>query len=141
MLLIKEEFDAWQPGEHTGTFRGNNLALVSATAAIEIYWRCQAFSQTIHRLGDFTRRRLEAIASKHGNKFAVRGRGMAWGFDCEMPEIAAATTRKAFEKGLILERCGRVDEVIKILPALTIDSETLNEGLNIFEDSLVETLR
>ncbi|SDH41491.1 diaminobutyrate aminotransferase apoenzyme [Bradyrhizobium sp. Rc2d] len=141
MLLIKEEFDAWQPGEHTGTFRGNNLALVSATAAIEIYWRCRAFSQTIHHLGDFTRRRLETIASEHGNRFAVRGRGMAWGFDCEMPEIAAATTRTAFEKGLILERCGRVDEVIKFLPALTIDSETLDEGLNIFEESLVKTLR
>lgn len=29
MLLIKEAIDAWEPGEHTGTFRGNNLALVS----------------------------------------------------------------------------------------------------------------
>ncbi|MGY3361739.1 diaminobutyrate-2-oxoglutarate transaminase [Bradyrhizobium sp. GM0.4] len=36
MLLIEEEFDAWQPGEHTGTFRGNNLALVCATAAINL---------------------------------------------------------------------------------------------------------
>lgn len=141
MLLIKEEFDAWRPGEHTGTFRGNNLALVSATAAMNIYWHSRAFSHGIQQMGELMRRRLEAIASEHGNSFAVRGRGMALGFDCQMAEIADATARKAFEKGLILERCGSVDQVAKFFPALTIDSETLNQGLEIFEESLVDTLK
>lgn len=141
MLLIKEEFDAWRPGEHTGTFRGNNLALVSATAAMNIYWRSRAFSQDVQRMGELLRRRLEAIASEHGNSFAVRGRGMAMGFDCQMAEIAEATASKAFEKGLILERCGPGDQVAKFLPALTIDTETLNQGLEIFEESLVEALK
>ncbi|RWM48002.1 MAG: diaminobutyrate--2-oxoglutarate transaminase [Mesorhizobium sp.] len=141
VLLIKEEIDAWQPGEHTGTFRGNNLALVSATAAINIYWRDQTFSQSVQHLGDLLRRRLEAISLKHGNSFAVRGRGMALGFDCQMAEVAEATTRRAFEKGLIVERCGPVDQVIKFLPALSIDSKTLSQGLDIFEESLAETLK
>lgn len=140
MLLIKDEFDVWQPGEHTGTFRGNNLALVSAKAAIDVYWRSRTFSQQVERMGEVMRTRLEAIASKHSNSFAVRGRGMALGFDCRTAEIAAATTRKAFDKGLIIERCGPVDEVVKFLPALTIDHETLNEGLDLFEQSLAETL-
>nr|WP_139481452.1 diaminobutyrate--2-oxoglutarate transaminase [Bradyrhizobium ivorense] len=140
MLLIKEGLDAWRPGEHTGTFRGNNLALVSATAAINLYWRCRTFSQGVHRMGELMRRRLEAIASEHGNSLAVRGRGMALGFDCQTAEIAELTTRKAFEKGLIVERCGPVDQVVKFLPALTIDLEVLNRGLEIFEESLVETL-
>ncbi|WP_213290996.1 diaminobutyrate--2-oxoglutarate transaminase [Bradyrhizobium sp. sGM-13] len=141
MLLIKEELDEWRPGEHTGTFRGNNLALVSATAAINIYWRSPTFSEGVHRMGEVIRRRLKAIASQYGDRFAVRGRGMAFGFDCQIAEIAAATSRKAFEKGLILERCGSVDEVVKFLPALTIDSETLDQGLEIFERSLAEALK
>lgn len=141
MLLIKEEFDAWRPGEHTGTFRGNNLALVSATAAIDIYWRDQAFSQEVQRIGEVMRRRLEVIASEYGNSFAVRGRGMALGFDCQMSEIAEATSRKAFEKGLIVERCGPVDQVVKFLPALTIDLDTLNQGLEIFEEALDQALK
>lgn len=140
MLLIKEELDAWQPGEHTGTFRGNNLALVSATAAMNIYWRSRTFSEEVRRMGELMRRRLDAIASDHGNIFVVRGRGMALGFDCEIARVAEATTRKAFEKGLMIERCGPVDQVIKFLPALTIDVETLVRGLDIFEESLVETL-
>lgn len=140
ILLIKEEVDAWQPGEHTSTFRGNNLALVSATAAIDMYWRSQTFSLGIQRMGELMRQRLEASSSKYGNNFAVRGRGMALGFDCQTAEIAAATARIAFEKGLIVERCGPVDQVIKLLPALTIDTETLSQGLEIFEESLAETL-
>lgn len=141
MLLIKEERDIWRPGEHTGTFRGNNLALVSANEALNLYWRNRTFSHGVHRMGELMRRRLEDIASEHGNSFAVRGRGMALGFDCQMAEIAEATVGKAFEKGLIIERCGPVDQVIKLLPALTIDLETLNQGLEIFEESLAEVLK
>ncbi|WP_407121396.1 diaminobutyrate--2-oxoglutarate transaminase [Bradyrhizobium sp. STM 3561] len=140
MLLIKEEIDAWEPGEHTSTFRGNNLALVSATAAINIYWRSRTFSEGVQRLSDLVRRRLEAISFKHGNRFAVRGRGLALGFDCQMAEIAEVTSRKAFDKGLIVERCGPDDQVLKVFPALTIDSDTLSQGLEIFEESLAETL-
>lgn len=141
MLLIKEEVDAWQPGEYTGTFRGNNLALVSATAAIDLYWRSRTFSREVQRIGELMRRRLEAIATEYSNSFSVRGRGMALGLDCQMPEIAEATTRKAFEKGLMVERCGAVDQVVKFLPALTIDCETLNQGLEIFEESLAEAVK
>lgn len=141
MLLIKEERDIWRPGEHTGTFRGNNLALVSANEALNLYWRSRTFSQGVHRMGELMKRRLEGIASEHGNSFAVRGRGMALGFDCKMAEIAQTTVGKAFEKGLIVERCGPVDQVIKLLPALTIDLETLNQGLEIFEESLAEVLK
>ncbi|WP_246740503.1 diaminobutyrate--2-oxoglutarate transaminase [Bradyrhizobium sp. LCT2] len=129
MLLIREGLDAWRPGEHTGTFRGNNLALVSATAAINIYWRDRIFSEGVKHRGKLMRSRLEAIASEHGDNFSVRGRGMAMGFDCKIAEIAEGTARKAFEKGLIIERCGPTDEVVKFLPALTIDLELLIKGL------------
>lgn len=141
MLLIKEGLDAWRPGEHTATFRGNNLALVTATAALNVYWRSRTFSHGVQRMGELMRHRLEIIASGHGSTFAVRGRGMALGFDCQTAEIAEATTRKAFEKGLIVERCGAVDQVVKFLPALTTDLETVNQGLEIFEESLAETLK
>ncbi|WP_354086625.1 diaminobutyrate--2-oxoglutarate transaminase [Bradyrhizobium sp. S3.3.6] len=140
MLLIKEALDAWEPGEHTGTFRGNNLALVSGNAALTLYWRNQTFSHQVQRLGALMRRRLDAIAHQHGNKFAVRGRGMVCGFDCKTTEIAEAASRKAFANGLIIERCGPTDQVVKFLPALTIDQDTLGQGLDIFEESLTETL-
>lgn len=63
---------------------------------------------------------------------------MALGFDCRIAELAG---RKAFEKGLMVERCGPFDQVIKFLPALTIDCETLKQGLQIFETSLAEIVK
>lgn len=53
---------------------------------------------------------------------------MVCGFDCKTTEIAEATSHGAFEKGLIIERCGPTDQVVKFLPALTIEQETLGQG-------------
>ncbi len=37
LVLMRRELDCWQPGQHTGTFRGNQLAYVAATAALELW--------------------------------------------------------------------------------------------------------
>ena len=39
IVLIERSLDVWKPAEHNGTFRGNNLAFVTATAALEHYWQ------------------------------------------------------------------------------------------------------
>ena len=38
LVLIKPELDQWKPGAHSGTFRGNNLAFVTAAHALDKYW-------------------------------------------------------------------------------------------------------
>ena len=35
IVLHKPEIDVWKPGEHNGTFRGNQLSFVAGKAAIE----------------------------------------------------------------------------------------------------------
>jgi len=44
-VLMRPELDEWKPGEHNGTFRGNNLAFVTAKVAIETYWKDDAFEK------------------------------------------------------------------------------------------------
>jgi diaminobutyrate-2-oxoglutarate transaminase len=39
VTLIRPDLDEWMPGEHNGTFRGNNHAFVTAAAAIEHFWK------------------------------------------------------------------------------------------------------
>ncbi|MDA9440785.1 diaminobutyrate--2-oxoglutarate aminotransferase [Bradyrhizobium sp. CCBAU 51745] len=138
MLLIKDDIDHTWPVQHAGT--ESDLAFAAATAAIDIYWRNCIFSEEVQRMGELARRRLNGIASYQGNSFSIRGRGLALGFDCRRSEIAEATTRNAFGKGLFIKRCPSADEVIQFLPALTIDRATLNQGLDIFEEALAEAL-
>ncbi|WP_247396457.1 MULTISPECIES: aminotransferase class III-fold pyridoxal phosphate-dependent enzyme [unclassified Bradyrhizobium] len=139
MLLIKDEVDHTWPVQHAGTEK-TDIAFAAAAAAIDIYWRDGILSEEVQRLGELARCRLNAIACYYGSSFSVRGRGLALGFDCQTSEIAEATRRNAFARGLFVERCASVGEVIQFLPALTIDSETLNTGLEIFEEALAEAL-
>ena len=46
LVLYKPELDIWEPGEHNGTFRGNQLAFVGGTAALHIgtIKRCRSLS-------------------------------------------------------------------------------------------------
>ncbi|MDA9405343.1 diaminobutyrate--2-oxoglutarate aminotransferase [Bradyrhizobium sp. CCBAU 45384] len=139
MLLIRDEVDHTWPVQHAGTEK-TDIAFAAGAAAIDIYWRDCILSEEVQRLGELARCRLNAIASYYGNCFSVRGRGLALGFNCQTSEIAIATRRNAFARGLFIERCASVGEVIQFLPALTIDRETLNRGLEIFEEALAGAL-
>ncbi|WP_028055507.1 diaminobutyrate--2-oxoglutarate transaminase [Sinorhizobium medicae] len=139
LLLLKPELDVWQPGEHNGTFRGNNLALVTATAALQKYWTDEKLSQGVLEKGRIISERLRQIAQSSPNSLlSVRGRGMMLGLDCSTGKLAERIVRRAFEDGLVVERCGAEDQVIKLLAPLTIDGETLQRGLDILDISVHE---
>ncbi|RWO82076.1 diaminobutyrate--2-oxoglutarate transaminase [Mesorhizobium sp.] len=141
LLLLKPELDVWRPGEHSGTFRGNNLALVTATAALKKYWTNEKLSQCVTQSGRLAGERLQQAAqSGRDHGLAVRGRGMMQGLDCGSGKLAGEIARKAFEYGVVVERCGSEDQVIKVLPPLTIDRETLQRGLDILDKSVHESV-
>jgi diaminobutyrate-2-oxoglutarate transaminase len=137
ILLLRSEFDQWQPGEHNGTFRGNNLAFVTATAALDTYWRDDALSGDVARKSAVVNRRLEAMArSAPSGRASVRGRGMLQGLDCGSGDVAARACSHAFDQGLVIERSGAEGHVIKCLSALTIRDAELADGLDILEASV-----
>lgn len=139
VVLMKPELDQWKPGEHNGTFRGNNFAFVTATAAIDKYWSDDKFSNEIKRKGRYIEERLNKIVELYGEgNFTTRGRGMFQGINCVNGELAGKITKVAFSKGLIIETSGADDHVIKILCPLTIEDSNLKTGLDIIEKSVQE---
>lgn len=134
IVLIKREHDKWKPGEHNGTFRGNNLAFVTATAMLEKYWKDDSFEKELKVKSARLRERLEAMVEKHKpNLVDVKGRGLMTGVRCADPGQAALVTKHAFNEGLIIERCGPEDEVVKCMMPLTTSMAELDEGLDILE--------
>jgi len=139
VVLMKPELDQWKPGEHNGTFRGNNFAFVTAKAAIDHYWSDKQFSNDIKRKGKYISRRLAAIVDQYGEgNFTTRGRGMFQGINCVSGELAGVITQRAFKKGLIIETSGADDHVVKFLCPLTISDESLQRGIDIVENSIKE---
>lgn len=142
LVLLRPGVDVWKPGQHTGTFRGNNLAFVSARVALETYWADAAFAEAVVAKGDLLRGELEQIAAEHPEQgFVVRGRGLMMGIACDSDRtLAGRVSKAAFERGLVIETSGAHDEVLKFLPALTITDDELRRGLAIVRESLAAVL-
>lgn len=138
VALFRPELDQWSPGEHNGTFRGNNHAFVTARAAIEHFWATPDFARRLGELGTLLDARLEEMATEYG--FARKGRGMMQGLDVGCGDLAQTITGNGFKRGLLIETSGAYDEVVKVLSPLTISTEDFSTGLKILEDSIAEAL-
>lgn len=136
LVLMRRDCDTWKPGQHTGTFRGNNLAFVAAKQLLG-YWRDDQLSRQIRANGIVIEKTLNQILKNtNGACTAVRGRGMIWGLEFTNHEMAGRVCKKAFSNGLMIETSGANDQVVKLLPPLTISSSDLNLGLTILNDSI-----
>ncbi|WP_422062300.1 diaminobutyrate--2-oxoglutarate transaminase [Sphingopyxis sp.] len=138
LTLFRPEFDQFSPGEHNGTFRGNNHAFVTATAALRHFWSDDAFQADVRRRGAQLEARLTRIAADYG--FETRGRGMMRGISTGSGELAGTVTAACFDAGLIIETSGAHDEVIKVLAPLVIDDATLGVGLDILETRIRDAM-
>jgi diaminobutyrate-2-oxoglutarate transaminase len=129
LLLIKPEFDQWAPGEHNGTFRGNNLAFVAATAALE-FWRDPVFLRSLISSSQRIRQWLAQVTTEYGLRTVQpRGRGMMSGLAFSDHSIVRRVVDAAYRRKLLIETSGPRGEVIKLLPPLTIEPHVLEEGL------------
>ena len=135
LVLIKPEMDLWAPGEHNGTFRGHCPAFVTATAALS-YWHNTALQNAVVHKSGIVQERLAQMLRKQGADATVRGRGLIQGVDFADVGLAGRVSQACFERGLIIETAGIDDQVLKLLPSLTITEEELLHGLDIIETSL-----
>lgn len=138
LTLIRPHLDLWSPGEHNGTFRGNNAAFVTARAALEHFWRTDEFSTTVQRKGALLHSLLTELAHTD-DQISIRGRGMVQGIVFEEPGRAKEVCRHAFARGVLAETSGPKDEVVKLLPALTMSDEQLHMGISIIASAMTET--
>ncbi|MBQ8621654.1 MAG: diaminobutyrate--2-oxoglutarate transaminase [Oscillospiraceae bacterium] len=141
MVLFKPELDIWEPGQHTGTFRGNQLSLIAGKAGLEYMMENNLLSDVKRKekiVNDFIKNEILPMDSR----ISCRGIGLIWGldfsaFDADMTKSLIAA---CFKNGLIVERVGRDNNVLKLMPPLTIEDELLVKGLAIVKASLAEIL-
>lgn len=141
LVLLHPDLDEFLPGEHNGTFRGNNLAMVAATVAFKQYWKDNTFSEAVVKKGNVLSDRLQAMVDTLPLSAHVRGRGMMQGIAFEPNGFAEAVSKEAFTKGLIVETSGPENEVVKLLPPLIIDDKTLEEGLERLEGAIQTVIK
>ncbi len=137
VTIFRQALDCWKPGEHNGTFRGNNHAFVTATEAFERYWRSGDFQQEIADKSALIEHGLADIAGSYdADLISARGRGMMRGLNCASGKLAADIARRCFRSGLVIETSGSEDQVVKCLPPLTTPNDTLHTALEILREAV-----
>ncbi len=142
IVLLKPELDKWLPGEHNGTFRGNQLAFVSGVAGIELFEQLNIPKQ-VEEKSAFVGSELAAIIERVDPRMELRGLGLIWGVDLsplKNEKLIDVITENCFDAGLIIENAGRKGQVLKLLPPLTVTMDELSLGLEIIERSMKKAL-
>lgn len=135
LVLIKPEYDLWEPGEHNGTFRGHCPSFVTATAALD-FWVDDTLEKQVLSKGQHTQKRLRAMIENFDIDAIVRGRGLIIGVEFKNSALADKVSKACFERGVIVETAGIDDQVLKLLPSLTISRVDLDFGLDVIEESM-----
>ena len=138
LVLLKPELDKFNPGEHNGTFRGCQLSILAAKCGLEININEKVDDQVKYKekiVKDYLDKEIKPLLSE-GESY--RGIGMIWGIQFKNGKDSRAVLDRCFKKGLIIELAGRDDSVLKILPSLVIDEETLLKGLDIIKECIKE---
>ena len=144
LVLIRPELDLWEPGEHNGTFRGYQLSMIAAKAGLEVMLN-EHVEERVQKLSAVIAQAMEEIQALSPEKIKTRGMGFVWGVDFWRFDHDGVTSKKVldecFKNGLIVERVGRGNTVVKVMPELLIEEETLKKGLDILKNSISNVIR
>nr|VVV04525.1 Diaminobutyrate--2-oxoglutarate aminotransferase [Aliivibrio wodanis] len=150
LLVFNKKIDTWNAGEHTGTFRGNQLAMVSGEKALEIIQRDKLTAKA-KTSGEYFKKGLQAIQQRVSCIAEVRGNGLMLGVEIQKVDgsknkfgepssdgdLTLAIQRAALERGLMIEKGGRDGSVLRFLPPLIITLEQIDFALKVLEESIL----
>lgn len=130
LMLINPQFDIWEPGEHTGTFRGFTYSFVTAAEALRTFWATDQFAGEVATAAGQLRESLAALRERYPRQVSsVRQIGMFAGIRMASSELAHSVQRSCFSNDLIVEICGPGADTLKLLPPLTISPAELESGI------------
>jgi diaminobutyrate-2-oxoglutarate transaminase len=143
VLMHNKQLDAFAPGAHTGTFRGNQLAFAAGVRFARILRR-DGILDHVRAQGAYALSALDRLARDHEIVAEARGSGLMLGLELvdaatgePNSRAAYAVQRACLEHGLIVELGGRGDSVVRMLPPLNVTRETLDQALEILSEALV----
>ncbi|MGH8791561.1 MAG: aspartate aminotransferase family protein [Stackebrandtia sp.] len=136
---------AW-PGSQGGTYGGNAVACAAAAATLEVI-REEGLVDNAAARGVQLLDGARQIGEKTPAIGDVRGLGLLVGSEFTTPDgkpdtaTAQAAQKAAAERGLLLLTCGAYMNVVRMIPALIVGSEQIDEALDIWADAVASVVK
>jgi acetylornithine/succinyldiaminopimelate/putrescine aminotransferase len=132
-LVAKPEVaDRLKPGTHAATFGGNPLAARAALATIETIEQDGLLDRAV-QIGEKFQARFQALKAKCPLVLDVRVKGTMIGV--ELAVEGSPVVQACIEKGLLVNCTHQT--VLRLLPAVTISDEQIDEGCDLLDDVLL----
>ena len=141
LVLYHADLDVLEPGQHNGTFRGNQLAFVAAAHTLPRLDDPQLHADVLAR-SERLRAGLTGQLERLGIDVPLRGRGLILGLDLSTlgAAMGVRVVQACYERGLIVEGAGRGDQVVKLLPPLNSTDDHLDQAAAVVGAALEATL-
>ncbi|MDH6197363.1 4-aminobutyrate aminotransferase-like enzyme [Mycobacterium frederiksbergense] len=123
------------------TFGGNPVSAAAGMAVLDVLEQEQ-LQHNAQSVGSHVQRGLQGLMAKHPIIAGVRGRGLFFGIELvdNTGAPATATTKRLVnlmrDRGVLLSRIGRHDNVLKMRPPLVFNTENADLLLSILDDAL-----
>ncbi|MBJ2357818.1 diaminobutyrate--2-oxoglutarate transaminase family protein [Sphaerochaeta sp. S2] len=149
VVIYHEKLDAWQPGAHAGTFRGNQIAMAAGTVVMKRV-SDPAFLTEVQEKGAHLEKALLKLKQEVSIIGDIRAKGLMLGIEFVDPrgekdqlgslpcsgDIATRVQQECFKNRLIMEKGGRHGSVMRCLCALNVTHDEIETMLKITEQAI-----
>ena len=141
-----ELMDAVHVGGLGGTYGGNPVAAAASLAVLAQIER-EGLLERSRTLGEKLLGRLREMQERHALIGDVRGRGMMAAIELVTDRATkqpidgptgSDIVKRCLENGVVILKAGTYDNVIRLLPPLTIDEGLLDEGLGVLDEAIAK---
>ena len=140
-----EIMKAWGPVSHGTTCGGNPVSCAAALAVLDII-REENLLENAQKQGAYLLDKLRKLQTKAPIIGDVRGVGLMTAAEFIKPdtdnepntEVVRRVLQLALDKGLLLYPCGHWNQTIRLIPALNVTQDQIDEGFNIFTEAVLE---
>src|SRR5919109_3240973 len=131
-----------------GTYGGNPVAAAAALAVLDKI-EAERLLERSRAVGETIGARLTSMQERFGAIGDVRGRGAMRAIELVADrgtkdpldaEAMGAIGRGALERGVIVLTAGTYGNVVRLLPPITIEEALLDEGLDLLEEAVADTV-
>lgn len=143
LIAFHKDLNVWKPGDHIGTFRGQQYAMTAGKALLETI-RDDKLIENTRDKGSYIVSRIQDMQALYPDIIGeVRGRGLYIGVEVSKyaanpTDLSGQVQQAMLARNIVMERGGRQSSVLRVLSPLTITQEICDQFLNSFEDSIKE---